>query len=106
MNEAEVAGSMIEYLIKVAPVAAVLGTVLFFLWKEYIQTIHYVRKQDKENLETLKSLAIILDRVVADQHSGKNEIIAKVEKEAETLKDHVNDRITGLLGHIRQGEHK
>lgn len=82
-----------NWLLEVAPVAAVLGVVIFFLYRDSREAAAYARANDRENIKTLSEITHVLESLVAGVQENKIQVVDAVRKEAVNVKEHVDKRI-------------
>lgn len=88
--------SLIEYLMNVAPIVVVMGVIIIVLWKQYNETVQYARKMDKENLDTLKDLSAVLEKVLESDKVTEQNVITQIEKSALEMKIQIQEKMNSI----------
>jgi hypothetical protein len=85
-----------EYLLKISPIVALMGVVIFVLYRDSRESTLYIRQNDAATLITLKELTSILQGMVSKTDTQHNAVLAAVRAEAQTVKEHIDGRIAVL----------
>ncbi len=84
--------NLVSYLMNVAPVIVVMGVIMIVLWKHHLETIKYIRKVDKENLDTLKNLGFILENVLKNAEIDNSNVITEIKRAVDDLRSYIDNR--------------
>lgn len=78
---------------QVAPVVLFLALVVYRQYCDLKEIRNQTREQDRENLDTLKDLKVLLDGFFSKSDKDTLDILNKMEYTGKEIKDHIDGRI-------------
>jgi hypothetical protein len=88
--------SIITYMLQVAPALGISLVVMYYLWIQYMDVIKYQREQDKENLNTLKDLGVLLKTFENTSNKSNSDLKEEIKSQAKEVKEHIDLRIRDI----------
>lgn len=92
---------LFEYLLEQVPTIVVMGVIIYAQYRENRKADEYVREQDRKNLETLKDLSNLLERLIRDSEAHKQDVVKNVQDEAERTRREVDQRVKELALRVK-----